>query len=169
VPRKGQAFDWAPVNAVDVQPYSGQVHSMSVEKYHHYIADGIVTHNCFYGWREGAGHQWFGPNNARDLWHVKKINPAQMEHLTAKPVELAALAIGYSSRPGENVLDLFGGSGSTLIACEKTGRRCFMMELDTLYADVIVDRFQRFSGTPAVLERTGTSPLPMKPREENMR
>ena len=92
-----------------------------------------------------------------------------MVHLTEKPAELAVRAMTYSSRPGENVLDLFGGSGSTLIACEKTGRRCFMMELDALYADVIVDRFQRFSGTPAILERTGTSPLPMKPREENMR
>jgi DNA modification methylase len=124
---------------------------------------------AFYGWREGAGHEFFGPNNATDLWHIKKIPPPQMEHLTSKPVELAVRAIEYSSRPGENVLDLFGGSGSTLIACEKTGRRCFMMELDALYADVIVDRFQRFSGTPAILERTGTSPLPMKPREENMR
>ena len=124
---------------------------------------------AFYGWREGAGHEFFGPNNATDLWHVKKIPPPQMEHLTSKPVELAVRAIEYSSRPGENVLDLFGGSGSTLIACEKTGRRCFMMELDALYCDVICDRFQRFGGKPAILERTGTSPLPMKPREENMR
>lgn len=124
---------------------------------------------AFYGWKEGAGHQYFGPNNATDLWHVKKIPPQQMEHLTSKPAELAVRAIEYSSRPGENVLDLFGGSGSTLIGCENTGRRCYMMELDALYSDVIVDRFQRFSGTPAILERTGTSPLPMKPHEENMR
>jgi DNA modification methylase len=67
----------------------------------------------------------------------------------------------YSSRPGENVLDLFGGSGSTLIAAEQTGRNAFLMELDPLYADVIVDRYQRFTGKPAVLERTGTSPIPM--------
>jgi len=124
---------------------------------------------CFYSWREGAAHVFLGPNNATDLWHVKKINPAQMEHLTSKPAELAVRAMQYSSRPGENVLDLFGGSGSTLIAAEQTGRRCFMMEIDTPYADVIVDRFQRFSGKPAILERTGTSPIPMKPREENMR
>jgi DNA modification methylase len=67
----------------------------------------------------------------------------------------------YSSRPGENVLDLFGGSGSTLIAAEQTGRHAFLMELDCLYADVIVDRYQRFTGKPAILERTGTSPIPM--------
>ncbi|MBL7140942.1 MAG: ParB N-terminal domain-containing protein [Planctomycetes bacterium] len=124
---------------------------------------------AFYGWREGAGHHFFGPNNATDLWHVKKIPPQQMEHLTSKPAELAVRAIQYSSRPGENVMDLFGGSGSTLIGCEQTGRRAFLMEIDSMYCDVIADRFQRFSGKSAILERTGTSPLPMKPREENMR
>ncbi|NOT00452.1 MAG: ParB N-terminal domain-containing protein [Phycisphaerales bacterium] len=124
---------------------------------------------AFYGWREGAAHHFLGPNNATDLWHVKKIPPQQMEHLTAKPAELAVRAIQYSSRAGENVLDLFGGSGSTLIACEQTGRRAFLMELDALYCDVIVDRYQRFTGKPAVLERTSESPIPMKPREEAMR
>ncbi len=92
-----------------------------------------------------------------------------MEHLTAKPAELAVRAMQYSSRPGENVLDLFGGSGSTLIAAEQTGRKAFLMELDPPYCDVIADRFQRFTGKPAILARTGESPLPMKPREENMR
>jgi DNA modification methylase len=123
----------------------------------------------FYGWREGAAHVYLGPNNATDVWSVKKINPQQMEHLTAKPAELAVRAMQYSSRAGENVLDLFGGSGSTLIAAEQTGRRAYLMELDSLYCDVICDRFQRFSGKPAILERTGTSPIPMKPREKNMR
>jgi len=99
---------------------------------------------CFYGWREGAGHEFFGPANATDVWSVKKVNPASMIHLTEKPVELAVRAIGYSSRPGENVLDLFGGSGSTLIGCEKTGRRAFLMELDTLYCDVIRQRWAEF-------------------------
>ena len=87
----------------------------------------------------------------------------QMVHLTEKPVELAVRAMQYSSRPGENVLDLFGGSGSTLIAAEQTGRKAFLMELDPSYCDVIADRFQRFTGKPAILERTGESPLPMKP------
>jgi DNA modification methylase len=63
----------------------------------------------------------------------------QMEHLTSKPAELAVRAMQFSSRPGENVLDLFGGSGSTLIAAEQTGRKAFLMELDTLYCDVISD------------------------------
>jgi len=112
---------------------------------------------CFYGWREGAGHKYFGPNNATDVWVVKKVNPASMIHLTEKPVELAVRAIEYSSRPGENVLDLFGGSGSTLIACEKTGRRAFLMELDALYADVICDRYFRFSGKAPIRESDGAS------------
>src|SRR5262249_16252855 len=97
---------------------------------------------AFYGWKEGAAHHWLGPNNATDLWEVKNVNPQSMIHLTEKPVELAARAIQYSSRPGENVLDLFGGSGSTMAAAEQTQRNAFLMELDPLYCDVIVQRFE---------------------------
>jgi len=104
---------------------------------------------AYYGWKEGAAHQFFGPNNALDLWHLKKVNPQSMVHLTEKPVELAARAIEYSSKPGENVLDLFGGSGSTLIAAEQMGRKAFLMELDPLYADVIVQRYENFTGKKA--------------------
>jgi DNA modification methylase len=162
VPERGQKVAWMPIRAVDVQDYSGEVVSLGVDTHEHYIADGLVTHNCFYGWLEGAAHVYLGPNNATDLWQIKKVNPQSMVHLTEKPVELAVRAMQYSSRPGENVLDLFGGSGSTLIAAEQTGRNAFLMELDPLYADVIVDRYQRFTGKPAVLERTGTSPIPMR-------
>lgn len=134
------------------------------------IGDFMGAHEwAFYGWKEGAGHKFYGPKNITDLWHVKKIPPQQLEHLTGKPAELAVRAMQYSSVQGENVLDLFGGSGSTLIGAEQCGRNAFLMELDTLYCDVIVDRFQRFTGIPAVLERTGESPIPMKAREENMR
>jgi DNA modification methylase len=104
---------------------------------------------CFYGWREGAAHQWLGPTNATDVWSIKKVNPQSMIHLTEKPVELAVRAMQYSSRPGENVLDLFGGSGSTLIGAEQTGRKSFLMELDPLYCDVIVERWQNFTGKKA--------------------
>ena len=75
-----------------------------------------------------------------------------MIHLTEKPVELAVRAIHYSSKPGENVLDLFGGSGSTLMAAEETGRRALLMELDPAYCDVIVQRWQTATGNDAVLE-----------------
>lgn len=104
---------------------------------------------CFYGWKEGAGHKFYGPNNATDLWHVKKVNPQSMIHLTEKPVELAVRAIQYSSKPGKNVLDLFGGSGSTLIGCEQTGRNAFLMEIDPPYCDVIVQRWEEFTGKKA--------------------
>ena len=123
----------------------------------------------FFGWKLGAGHKFYGPKNITDVWSVKKVTPQSMEHLTQKPVELAVRAIQYSSLPDQNVLDLFGGSGSTLIGAEQTGRNAFLMELDCPYADVIVDRYQRFTGKQAILERTGESPIPMKPREENMR
>jgi len=110
---------------------------------------------CFYGWKEGAGHCYYGPNNATDLWHVKKVNPQAMVHLTEKPVELAVRSIQFSSLPGENVLDLFGGSGSTLIGCEQTGRRAYLMEIDALYCDVIVQRWEQFTGKKA--ERIGAA------------
>jgi DNA modification methylase len=110
---------------------------------------------CFYGWREGAAHQFLGPNNATDVWSVKKVSPQSMVHLTEKPVELATRAMQYSSRPGEHVLDLFGGSGSTLIAAEQTGRKAFLMEIDPLYCDVIVQRWSNFSGKkPELLLRS---------------
>lgn len=112
---------------------------------------------CWHGWREGAAHQWFGPNNITDVWEVKKVNPQSMVHLTEKPVELARRAIQYSSRPGENVIDLFGGSGSTLIAAEETGRKAYLMEIDPPYCDVIVTRWQTFTGKTAVLDVSGTT------------
>ena len=97
---------------------------------------------CFYGWREGKAH-YFAPDihNATDVWAVKKINSNKMVHLTEKPVELAARAMTYSSRQGENVLDLFGGSGSTLVAAEQMNRKAFLMEIDPAYCDVIIERF----------------------------
>ena len=109
---------------------------------------------CLYGWREGAAHEFFGPNNATDLWHVKKLNHTAMTHLTEKPVELAARAIQYSSRPDENVLDLFGGSGWSAAAAEQTGRNSFSCEIDELYCDVILMRMEKLTGSEARLEST---------------
>jgi hypothetical protein len=87
--------------------------------------------------------------SVKTLWEVKKVNPQSMIHLTEKPVELAARAMAYSSQAGDNVLDLFGGSGSTLIAAEQTGRRAFLMEIDALYCDVIVQRWENYTGKKA--------------------
>jgi DNA modification methylase len=78
-----------------------------------------------------------------------------LSHNTEKPVELARRAILYSSRTGENVLDLFGGSGSTLIAAEETSRKAYLMEIDPLYSDVILRRFEKFTSKEATLDRSG--------------
>ena len=83
-------------------------------------------------------------DNAVDVWPSKKVNLQSMIHLTEKPVELAVRPMQYSNLKGENVLDLFGGSGSTLMACEQTGRHAFLMELDELYCDVIRKRWAEF-------------------------
>lgn len=125
---------------------------------------------AFYGWlphkKIKGGHQFYGPNNATDLWHVKKVNPQAMVHLTEKPVELAVRSIQYSSQPGENVLDLFGGSGSTLIGCEQTGRKAFLMEIDALYCDVICERYFKFTGKSPVRESDGATWEALHPQSE---
>tara|TARA_R110002072_G_scaffold203853_1_gene361931 strand:+ start:274 stop:1611 length:1338 start_codon:yes stop_codon:yes gene_type:complete len=110
---------------------------------------------CFYGWREGSAHQFYGPKNVPDVWPIKKVSPQKMVHLTEKPVELATRAMEYSSKRGERVLDLFGGSGSTLMAAEQMGRHARLMEIDPAYCDVIVQRWEGFTGKKA--ERTTES------------
>ena len=95
---------------------------------------------CFYGWKEGAPHKWTGPNNITDVWEIPNVPRKQMVHLTEKPVEIPFRAITYSSSPGDSVLDIFGGSGSTLIAADQLDRVCYLMEIDPAYCDVIVKR-----------------------------
>ena len=112
---------------------------------------------CFYGWKKGAAHYFSrGNDNIPDVWCAKKVTPQQMVHLTEKPVELAARALTYSSRRWENVLDLFGGSGSTLMAAENMDRKAFLMEIDPAYCDVIVERWKQATGGKP--KGWGTSP-----------
>ncbi len=85
------------------------------------------------------------------VWTINKDAAVTYSHPTQKPVALALEAIDKCTRHNANILDLFGGSGSTLIACEKTGRKCYMMELDPKYCDVIVKRWEQFTGKKAVL------------------
>ena len=98
-----------------------------------------------YGWREGGEHHWCGARDQGDVWFVDKPSRNEL-HPTMKPVALVERAIRNSSRSGGTVLDPFGGSGSTLIACEKAGRQARLIELDPGYCDVIVERWQRFTG-----------------------
>jgi DNA modification methylase len=107
-----------------------------------------------YGWREGGDHYWCGARDQGDVWFFDK--PARNElHPTMKPVALVERAIRNSSKSRDVVLDPFGGSGSTLIAAEKTGRRARLVELDPGYGDVIVQRWQRFTGRAAALDGDG--------------
>ena len=85
------------------------------------------------------------------IWQEKKDNPNEYVHPTQKPVSLSARAIRSSTDIGNNVVDLFGGSGSTVMACEQTGRNCYTMELDPHYVDVIIARWEKFTGQKAVL------------------
>ncbi len=107
-----------------------------------------------YGWPAGAQRHWCGDRDQGDVWNIKK--PAKNDlHPTMKPVELVERAIRNSSRPGHVVLDPFGGSGTTLIAAEKSGRVAHLIELDPQYADVIVRRWQDWSGQQATREADG--------------
>jgi site-specific DNA-methyltransferase (adenine-specific) len=85
------------------------------------------------------------------VWSINKDAVTEYAHPTQKPVSLSAQAITHTSNPKDNVLDLFGGSGSTLIACEQTDRTCFMMELDPKYVDVIIARWEKLTGKQAEL------------------
>ena len=98
---------------------------------------------CIYAFKKGKVPFWNGPNNEVTVWDVKRHSKNEF-HPTQKPVDLPVRALENSSKGGDTVLDLFGGSGSTLIACEKTGRKCYMMELDPKYCDVIVKRYVNF-------------------------
>lgn len=135
---------------------------------------------CLYGWKPGAGHYFTNSrsestvfDDSPDIEHLSKAEAIDLLktiyegvasttiyenrpttskiHPTMKPVTLIGYQIANSSRKGETVLDLFGGSGTTLIACEQLGRKCLMMEYDTHYADVIIDRWEKFTGQQAEL------------------
>ena len=109
-----------------------------------------------YGWKAGSGHHWCGARDQGDVWFVNKPVVNDL-HPTMKPVELVERAVLNSSRAGDLVLDPFGGSGTTLIVCAKHGRQARLLELDPKYADVIVRRWQDYTGQSAVLDGDGRS------------
>jgi DNA modification methylase len=109
-----------------------------------------------YGWKEGSDHYWCGARDQGDVWFIDK--PAKNDlHPTMKPVALVERAIRNSSKSRDIVLDPFGGSGSTLIACEKAGRHGRLIELDPRYVDTIILRWQAFGGGSAILDGDGRS------------
>jgi DNA modification methylase len=102
----------------------------------------------WYGWREGSSHHWCGDRDQGDVWQINRPSDAPL-HPTMKPLPLMERAIANSSSAADLVLDPFLGSGSTLIACERTGRRCAGIEIEARYADVVLARWERFSGQVA--------------------
>lgn len=109
---------------------------------------------CLYGWKEGAAHYWGSDRKQTTILEFDRPTRSDI-HPTMKPVELIEYQIKNNTKENEAVLDLFGGSGSTLIACEKSRRKCFMMELDPAYVDVICRRYEKLFNKKAILESTG--------------
>lgn len=105
---------------------------------------------CFYGWKDGASHNWYSDRSQTTVLDFDKPN-RNGDHPTMKPVELFAYQIGNSTKQGDTIFDPFGGSGTALVAAEQTGRRCRMLELDEKYADVIVKRFEALTGQKGIL------------------
>ena len=105
---------------------------------------------CLYGWKDGAAHKWYSDRKQTTVLEFDRPT-ANREHPTMKPVPLLAYLVSNSTKAGDVVLDVFGGSGSTLLACEKLGRTCWTMELDPHYCDVILQRWEDMTGKEAVL------------------
>ena len=131
---------------------------------------------CFYGCKADENCIWFGDRCQTTVWDIKRDNTREYVHPTQKPTALAVKAMFNSCKPGEIVLDLFGGSGSTLIACEQTNRVNRSMEFDPKYADVIRKRWAEFvhgegcdwqALTPAIAENENTAESPAEPQRGN--
>jgi DNA modification methylase len=103
----------------------------------------------WFGWREGAKHHWCGDRDQGDVWEIARPSESDA-HPTMKPLALVERALNNSSKPGDVILDLFLGSGTTLIAAERTGRVCYGIELDPHYGSVVLARWESFSGKEAV-------------------
>lgn len=115
-------------------------------------AEDDPDHNmkALYGWKDGGSHYFFQNRKQTTVLHFERPT-ASKQHPTMKPVKLFDYHMQCSTRPGENVLDLFAGSGTTIMAAEQNSRVAFCMELDSRFIDVIIDRWEKFTGKKAVL------------------
>ena len=105
----------------------------------------------WFGWRQGAQHHWCGDRDQGDVWTIPRPTDSEL-HPTMKPLALVERALRNSTRAGDSVLDPFLGSGTTLIACERSGRICYGMELEPHYVDVAIKRWESFTGEQAKKE-----------------
>lgn len=118
--------------------------------------------SCFYGWIEGAGHRWEGDRTQTTVWEAAApgVDLDRGLHPSPKPLALPARAIQNHTHPGEIVLDVFSGSGSTMVAAEQTARLCRAVELDPRYVALTLDRMRARGLTPRLLPAEGSSPAP---------
>lgn len=105
---------------------------------------------CLYGWGADGSHSWHGDRKQTTVWDIERPSKSDL-HPTMKPVELCEIAIKNSSKAGDIVYEPFGGSGSTLIACEKVNRICYSVELDPKYVDVIVSRYVQYTENTTII------------------
>ena len=139
----------ASMSRTDYQPQDevclhGQIDALEIPEHYN------DHERILYGWRDGAPHLWCSDRKQTTVLEFDRPSKS-VDHPTMKPVRLLAYLICNSTLPGAVVLDPFGGSGSTLIACEQTGRACRMMEIDPAYCDVIIRRWEALTGKKAVL------------------
>lgn len=135
-----------------------------VMRHNHYHARHELI---FFGWKPGAKSRWYGDRKQDDVWHIPRERNMK-GHPTVKPVEMVVRALENSCGADEICIDPFSGSGSTLIACEKTGRKCYAIEIDPYYCDVTVYRYVRWcvlNDRPWSVERNGK---PFKPDLEGI-
>jgi len=112
---------------------------------------------CWYAVKNGATGHWYGDRKQTTLWQIDKPPKSETGHSTQKPIECMRRPILNNSKRGDAIYEPFCGSGTTLIACEMEGRQCFAVELNPAYVDVIIRRWQKFTGQKAVLEEGGKS------------
>jgi DNA modification methylase len=137
VPMRQNGFSWKSI-LIWMKPFASMSSKDYKSRYEPFVYG--CKSNAFYGQRY----------NDEDIWQFARVKTNDL-HPTMKPLDLIAKALNNSSQPNDIVVDLFGGSGSTLIACEQTNRTCFMMELDPKYVDVIIARWEKLTGDTAVL------------------
>lgn len=127
--------------------YESVLSGLSLDEAAQELQEGFSP--CLYGWKDGAAHKWYKKRKERDVMFFDKPR-ASKEHPTMKPVLLFDYEMQCNTKPGDNVLDLFGGSGTVIIAAQQNKRTAYVMEYDPKYVDVIIDRWEKFTGQKAV-------------------
>lgn len=149
IPTNGEDFEWQNITSHCFESYEGEVFSMDVDIDQHYVADGIVTHNCWYA--SSSDHHWQGARDQSTVWEIKNNNAfgnanaeERFGHGTQKPIECMARPIRNNSEIGDTVADPFLGSGTTLIAADMLKRICIGAELSPEYCRLIVNRYKKY-------------------------